>query len=347
MNTHKTLNQLGWQIFFQQQLTLEELEHTIIARVTQPHRTEYLLLSEQGSIHLMIHESMPKLTVGDWVLLHKNGQFIRVLERSTLLTRKASGSKVDEQLIAANVDVLFIVTSLNDDLNESRLERYLALAKQAGIFPVIVLTKADLCERVDDFRHRVQALDPLLMIEVVNALEEESCQSLASWCSNQKTVAFIGSSGVGKSTLMNTLMKESVQQSGAIREDDSKGRHVTTSRSLYCLPAGGVLIDTPGMRELQLVDCEIGIQETFSDIEALTQHCRFSDCQHQTEPGCHVQLAISQGQLEQRRLNNFLKLSVEQARNSETLAVKRERSKQLGKLYKTTQSHSRQNKKGY
>ncbi|NOI64643.1 ribosome small subunit-dependent GTPase A [Vibrio sp. 99-8-1] len=347
MKNHLSLSQLGWQAYFQQQLTLEDYQSSIIARVSAHHRSGYQLLTESGTVTLEHHHDFPPMTVGDWLILNEDNTFQRLLERSSLFQRKASGSKAYQQLIAANIDTLFIVCSLNDDFNLSRIERYLAIANEAQVQPVIVLTKADLCSHSDELKAEVQSLDPMLIIESVNALDCESIQPLTDWCKQGKTVAFMGSSGVGKSTLVNTLMRTETQLTGGIREDDSKGRHTTTSRTLHIMPDGGLLLDTPGMRELQLTDCESGVSETFSDIEAIIELCRFSDCQHQTEPGCAVQLALEKGTLDARRLNNYLKLLREQKRNSATIAEQRASSKQLGKMYRSIQNENQFRKKGH
>lgn len=347
MNSTITLSQLGWQPVFQQQLTLNDLETAAIGRVLAHHRSGYVVQTEQGDVHLPIHHRLPVMTVGDWVLLDHNHQFIRQLERTSLFSRRAPGSKVAEQYIAANVDTLFIVSSLNFDFNLSRLERYLTLAREYSVEPVVVLTKADLCDDGEDKLAAVQAIDPMLMVEAVNALDPTSCERLFNWCKAGRTVAFMGSSGVGKSTLINTLMGKTIQQTGTIREDDSKGRHTTTSRSLHFMPCGGVLIDTPGMRELQIADCETGVSETFADIEMLSQACRFSDCQHQSEPGCAILGAIEEGELDPRRLNNYFKLLREQARNSTALHEQRARFKQIGKSNRLIVSEKRLMKKGY
>ncbi len=224
------LPQLGWNNLFQQQLTLEELEHSRVARVVEHHRSGYKLLSEDGETTLAIHKSLPMMTVGDWLLLDKQGGFERLLDRQSLFARKAAGSKVAEQLIAANVSTLFIVCALNDDFNLSRIERYLATSNEAEVEPVIVLTKADLVTDAEEKRQQVQQLDPLLMVEMLNALDGEQYTSLSSWCKSGSTVAFMGSSGVGKSTLVNGLLSESVQLTGGIRESDSKGRHTWNER---------------------------------------------------------------------------------------------------------------------
>ncbi|GAM63262.1 probable GTPase related to engC [Vibrio ishigakensis] len=338
------LNALGWQPFFQQQLTLEDYEGKVIARVSAHHRSGYTLQTESDSISLAIHDSLPAMTVGDWVILNEDLSFSRLLDRSSLFSRKAAGTKVAEQYIASNLDTVFIVMSLNDDFNLSRVERYLALANEAQVEPVIVLTKEDLCDDSQALKQQVQDLDPMLMIETVNALDSDSVHSLQPWCRTGKTVAFMGSSGVGKSTLVNTLMGEEAQKTGSIREDDSKGRHTTTGRTLMTIPSGAVLLDTPGMRELQLANVSQGLSETFADVEELAQQCRFSDCSHQGEPGCAVQKAIDEGSLDPRRVNNYMKLQREQARNSASLAELRSHDKQLGKMYRSHQSEARNRK---
>ncbi|MEZ8025564.1 ribosome small subunit-dependent GTPase A [Vibrio sp. 1F255] len=340
-----SLQQLGWQPVFQQQLTLEDYDHSVIARIVAHHRNGYTLASEQGEIVLPIHQNQPAMTVGDWVILNSELQFDRLLERQSLFSRKAAGSRVAEQYISANIDTVFIVVSLNNDFNLSRIERYLALANEAQVEAVIVLTKKDLCDDYEDKVQQVQSLDPMLMIEAVNSLDQDSTQVLSPWCKIGKTVALMGSSGVGKSTLVNSLLGEASQATGGIREDDSKGRHTTTSRSLHLLASGGLLLDTPGMRELQLADCAEGVSETFSDVEELAMHCRFSDCHHESEPGCKIRKAIESGELSERRFNNYQKLLREQARNGASLAEQRANSKQLSKMYKTVQSESRNLKK--
>ncbi len=347
ISTSNPLKQLGWKPFFQQQLTLDDYDNTIFARVIAHHRSGYLLATEAGQVHLNVHHSLPNMTVGDWVILNEDQQFVRLLDRLSLFSRKAAGSKVAEQLIAANVDTVFIVCSLNHDFNLSRIERYLALVHEADVEPVIMLSKADLCDDVDELKSQVQKLDPLLVIETVNGLDAESTSKLMSWCNEGQTVAFIGSSGVGKSTLVNALLGQQEQSTGYIREDDSKGRHTTTSRSIHLLPAGGILIDTPGMREIQLVDCEAGVSEAFADVEALAEHCRFGDCKHQTEPGCAVQAAIENGSLEVRRFNNYQKLLREQAFNGATLAEQRAQNRQFGKLTRNVMSDKRKRQQSY
>jgi ribosome biogenesis GTPase len=341
-----SLSQLGWKPFFQQQLYLDDLENKQIARVINVHRSNIELISEQGEFSLPVTSAMPTLTTGDWVLVDAEGHFDRELERQSLFSRKAPGSKVNRQLIAANIDTVFIVCSLNNDLNLNRIERYLALAKEAMVEPVIVLTKQDQCDDLYHFIDQVRALDTMLMVEAVNGLDAQSVQTLVPWCGIGKTVAFLGSSGVGKSTLVNTLLNQDTQATRGIREDDSKGRHTTTSRSLHLMPSGGLLLDTPGMRELQLADCAQGIEDTFAEISQLAMECRFSDCQHQEEPGCAVHSAIKEGELEERRLISYQKLMREQALNSATLAEKRAQSRSLSRTYRAIMTDAKQRKTG-
>ena len=343
-----SLSELGWKPFFQQQLSLDDLTECYPARVTESQRGHLTLWNEQGKNRLqreLFHELEP-VTVGDWILMPYEAAFPeRLLERMNAIQRKAAGTGRDQQLIAANLDTLFIVSSCNQDFNEARLERYLALALDQSITPLLVLTKADLTESVSDFEQRARVLHKGLDIVAVNALESDSLQNLSDWCGEGQTIALVGSSGVGKSTLINTLAVEDVATQ-AIREDDAKGRHTTTARSLYRLRNGGLIIDTPGMRELALFDCEQGIEELFDDITPYLGQCRFNDCQHETEPGCAVQQAITDGKLSGQRWQRYQKLQREQQFNEASLAEKRQRDRDLGHYYKSVLKASQQLKKG-
>ncbi|WP_295893560.1 ribosome small subunit-dependent GTPase A [uncultured Vibrio sp.] len=344
--TLPSLSQLGWRPYFQQQLSLEDLEQYQIGRVLEQHRSQLVVMNEQGQAKLTLTPNSERACVGDWVLFDDENRLHKLLERQSLFQRKAPGSKVDTQLIAANIDSVFIVCSLNDDFNLSRIERFLAIAKEADVEPVIILTKADLCLEVEDKRQKVQSLDPFLMVHAINTLDTAHLAELAHYCKTGKTIAFLGSSGVGKSTLVNGLMGDHVMETGAIREDDSKGRHTTTFRAIKWLPQGGLLMDTPGMRELQLSDCEQGVSDTFGEITQLAEQCRFSDCSHMAEPGCAIQAALNEGSLEERRFNSYQKLMREQAFNSASLAEKRAKDKAFGKMVNTIQNESRSRKKG-
>lgn len=335
-----SLANLGWQNFFQQQLDLEEWESTIPARIAAVHRSQLLAIGATGSMTLPITASTPNITVGDWVLL-KDGSVNRLLERKSVFSRKAAGHKTEEQLLAANVDTAFIVCALNHDFNLSRIERYLATTYDAGAEPVVVLTKKDLCANADDRRMEVQNLNPMLMVETINGLDAISTEVLNPWCRPGQTIVLLGSSGAGKSTLTNTLLGTDTQATGAIREDDSKGRHTTSGRALLAMPGHALIIDTPGLRELQLATGSEAIDATFHELTTLASHCHFSDCQHQNEPGCAVLAAVDDGSLDERRYLSYLKLSREQARNEASLAERHKADRELGKFYKRTQADSR------
>lgn len=340
--THRfSLAALGWQPFFQQQLSLDEWQTCHPVRICAQHRSVLDVMSEQGVFSIPVMANMPSVTVGDWLLLTPEQHVVRALDRQTGFQRMAAGQQRIIQWIAANIDTAFILCSLNNDFNLNRIERYLSLVHQAGVEPVVVLTKSDLNEQSESYLTAVQALDPMLPVMAVNCLDTNSLDRLTPWCKTGKTIVLLGSSGVGKSTLSNTLMGAKQQMTGAIREDDSKGRHTTTQRTLLPLASGGLILDTPGMRELQLAACETGVATTFSDIDVLIHQCRFSDCQHQSEPGCAVQKAIQQGDLEPRRLRNYQKLLREQALNQASLAERHQQDRQLTKYYKRVQQDAK------
>lgn len=339
--TDDSMATLGWRPFFAQQVAGDVTNAQCYAKVMACHRNQVELQTAVGELTLPISSKMADITVGDWLVINADNSFQRRLDRLSLFSRKAPGSKVKTQLIAANVDTVFIVSSLNKDFNLSRIERYIALANEAEVCPVFVLTKADLCDDTQSYIDALLAINSLAMIETVNALSPESVDALHLYCKAGQTVAVMGSSGVGKSTLINSLLGIAAQSTSSIREDDSKGRHTTTGRSLHQMPSGGLLLDTPGMRELQLTDCEHGVSETFEEIIQLARQCRFGDCQHQSEPGCAVQDAIIKGELEQRRLISYQKLLREQALNAATLAEKRAKDRDQSKFYRSVQNGAR------
>ena len=341
MSNFHLLSNWGWQPFFQQQLALDDWDSCIAARIINQHRNEIVLATGTATIPMPLTPSLPSMVVGDWILLDHNQRLVRLLDRKTQFVRKASGTKVSTQLIAANVDTVFIVCSMNADFNLSRIERFLALVNEAGAEPVIVLSKRDQTDIPDRFVSQVQALDPLLSVEAINGLDIDSVQQLSPWLKPGKTVAVLGSSGVGKSTLINTLSGDTVQMTQGIRENDAKGRHTTTSRALLPLASGSLILDTPGMRELQLADCAEGISKTFADIDTLAMGCRYADCHHEDEPGCRVLEAIQEGTLAQRRLENYQKLQREERLNSATLAQRRASDKTFGKFIKRTQGEAK------
>ncbi|MCE9521616.1 MAG: ribosome small subunit-dependent GTPase A [Alphaproteobacteria bacterium] len=274
-------------------------------------------------------------TVGDWLLAEAATQRpVRLLERRSVFKRKSAGTGRRVQLIAANVDTLILVTSANQDFNPARLERYLALAREAEVAPLVVITKADLAGDVADYVSAARGLMPGLLVEALDARGGEAGRVLAPWLARGQTLALLGSSGVGKSTLVNTLSGQALQATLGIREDDAKGRHTTTGRSLHRLTCGAWLMDTPGMRELQLIDAAGGIDEVFEDVTQLFTACRFSDCTHANEPGCAVQAALASGALDGERLKRYQKLLREERHNSESIADARARSRKFGKMAK-------------
>jgi len=254
--------------------------------------------------------------VGDWVVVRKladenRGAITAVLPRRSWFSRRMAGHVTDEQVVAANVDVVFIVMALDDDFSPRRLERYLLLARESGASPVILLTKPDVCVDVPARVAEIAALAGDVPVHVVSPKFDQGLDRVAEHVPAGKTGALLGSSGVGKSTIINRLVGREVQKTRDIRESDSKGRHTTTHRQLVFLPNGGFLIDTPGMRELQLWDVGEAVKETFDDIEALALECRFSDCRHRDEPRCAVKTAVEEGRLSASRLESYVKLQDE------------------------------------
>jgi ribosome biogenesis GTPase len=336
---HYTLAQLGWKTFFNQQQSLDDLEQTAPYRITQVFRNRLIVLGENGELNLDLaqYPNLQQSTVGDWLLIPKNQtETPTILDRLSCFQRKSPGANT-AQLIAANVDTAFIVSSCNHDFNLSRIERYLALAKEAQVDAVLVLTKADMVteEQQQNYLAQLHELQAHLVVITLNALDIEDVQQLNDWCKVGQTVVLLGSSGVGKTTLSNSLCLMQ-KATASIRDDDSKGRHTTTGRSLYFTHAGGLTLDCPGMRELQLTDCEEGVRAVFSDIELIAKLCKFKNCQHLSEPGCKVLMALETGELEPRRLSNYKKMLKEQARNSLTLSQSHQQDKEFGKLIKNS-----------
>ncbi|MDB5541571.1 MAG: ribosome small subunit-dependent GTPase [Devosia sp.] len=318
--TSRFLAALGWSQFFEEQLEPAEAELAPF-RIASVHRTELAAMSEAGPISLTLppRANTGEYAVGDWVLADPLTRLVqRRLGRKTILQRPAHGRNTP-QLAAANVDTLFIVTSCNADFNVARLERYLAFANEAGTIPVILLTKADTADNPGDYRQQAAGLQRSLPVLIVNARLPETAAALAAWCGEGQTVAVVGSSGVGKSTLVNTLVgreRGASQETGAVRESDAKGRHTTTSRSLHPIAGGGWVIDTPGIRTLHLSDVSGGIETLFAEITELSHQCKFRDCTHSHEPGCAVQSALATGHLDPDRVTRWRKLQTENSSRS-------------------------------
>ena len=332
-----TLTDLGWTNFYQSQLDIDEVAETTPARVRGVHRTQISVMTTEGKTDLTLDPGMStaEIAIGDWVLCDpQSALMIRRLDRISTLQRGSDYQHGERQLIAANVDTLFITTSCNADFNVARLERYLALAYDADVTPVILLTKADQTDDPDEYIAQAQALGKDLAVVALDARDVTEANKLDPWCGKGQTVALAGSSGVGKTTLTNALTGEDGATQG-IREDDARGRHTTTGRSLHHLPSGGWLIDTPGMRGLGVADVVAGINEVFAEISSIEHQCRFRNCKHESEPGCAVTAAIKAGDVTPDRLKRFQKLRREDAKATETIAQARERNKKFGKSVKT------------
>ena len=337
----ETLKKLGLVPFFTQQLADAGLLQNRLGRVTSVQRSRTTVVCESGerivelSAALLQAAAIDRPTVGDWVVLDESlSKINQVLERKSLFKRLGAGRTSEIQPIAANIDILFIVTSCNEEFKESRLERYLALCAEAGAMPVIVLTKADLVDDLDDYVRRARSTQAGVPVETANALDPATLDGVRAWIDDTSTVALVGSSGVGKSTLLNTLAGRSLTVTGEVREQDMKGRHTTTHRELHILPAGGLLIDVPGMRELRVAEVNESIGTVFEDIERLAGQCRFADCNHENEPGCAVLRAIEENRIDSRRLANYKKLLRENALATTTLAEKRAQGRNFAKMVK-------------
>ncbi len=310
-----TLEDLGWRPFFVDQITPDERNTSRPVRVMAVHRGKLAVAGAALECQIASHlassrgeEDRP--TVGDWLLIDRDSlEPQRILDRASLFKRRAAGGDHRLQLIAANVDTVLIVASCNQDFNIPRLERYLVLAREVGVTPVIVLTKIDLTDRPDTFAAQARALQPGLRVECVNAHDRASVAQLAALCGRGETVALLGSSGVGKSTMVNTLRGSDLIATQAVRDHDGKGRHTTTVREMHRLEGGGWLMDTPGMREFQMIDAAAGLAEVFDDIEQSALACRFTNCSHTTEPGCTIQAALANGTLDSARLDRWRKLT--------------------------------------
>ncbi len=316
----------------------------IPARVTAVHKERYEIVCEYGITHARLktkeyyagNELFP--TTGDFVMVNfiSNGdsQIIATLPRHTFFSRREPGPVPRDQAVAANFDYVFIMQSLNMDFNPKRLERYLTLAWQSGATPVILLTKADLVEDYWEYLTEVEPVAAGVNTHVVSAHTGYGLQRLNAYLQPGKTVVFMGSSGVGKSSLVNALAGEEIMTMNTIREDDSKGRHTTTHRQLIRLKNGVMVIDTPGMRELGMWDVSEGIGEAFADVEKYLGRCRFSDCCHENEPGCVIRAAIDRGELDFSRWESYRKLKEEAIDRDEMLRRKREWSKGVAKFTK-------------
>ena len=293
-------------------------------RIAAVHRARLTALSPSGLIKLTlpVHTNTGDFCVGDWVLADPLSEACIAVWRGGPCWSAGRKAARTPQLAAANVDTLFMVTSCNADFNVARLERYLALANQSGTSPVILLTKADTAADAQAYQREAEALQRGVPVVIVNPRSSDAAAALAEWCGVGQTVALVGSSGVGKSTLVNTLAgsaQEMPQETGSVRESDAKGRHTTTSRSIHAIAGGGWVIDTPGIRALQISGTAEGIDTLFAEITELAPLCKFRDCTHAHEPGCAVRAAVAAGALDPERLSRWRKLSQENRDNTSAL----------------------------
>ena len=319
-----SLEDLGWGPFFDQQTQQLQDEGLVPMRVAEEQRGAYVLWSPDGTFEAvipgrMLHEAEGRddlPAVGDWLLARRlpgepRAVVKQLLRRRSALSRKVAGERTDEQIMAANVDLVYVVASLNRELNLRRLERYLAVTWDSGATPVLVLNKADLRDDGDTILREVAAVAPGVEMFQTSAVTGEGIDALRPTLAHGRTAVFVGSSGVGKSSIVNRLLGREAQDVKGIRADD-KGRHTTTVRQMLVLPGGAVIIDTPGLRELQLWDADEGLGRAFADIEDLAEGCGFRDCSHSSEPDCTVQAAIDGGTLDRGRLESYRKLQREQ-----------------------------------
>ena len=315
---------LGWNEFFETNFESYARSNYSCGRVALEHKNFFRVYTQHGDVlaemsgklrHEAVNRSLLP-AVGDWVVIRSRSEHDRaiidaVLPRRTSFARKIAGSRTEEQIVAANIDTVFLLTSLNQDFSVRRIERYLIIAWESGANPVVILSKSDLCDRVADRITQVEAVAHGVPIHAISVVTDFGLQDIAQYFKHGQTVALLGSSGVGKSTLINHLAGDAHLKVQTVREHDDRGRHTTTHRELVLLPTGGLVLDTPGMRELQLWDGNESMQLVFEDIEALAGNCFFSDCRHQDEPQCAVREALAAGMIDAGRYESYEKLQKE------------------------------------
>lgn len=348
---YNALSKIGWDNSLNNYVNSLE-DDKIIGRIVAVYKNLYKIHTQigevlgtlSGKVSHSIEDNSHYPAVGDWVIISKvcsteeRAIIYDILPRKSKFSRKQCGNSSDEQIIAANVDICFICMSLNLNFNLRRLERYITMAWESGASPVILLTKADICSDIDEMLSNVEAISFGIPIHILSVVSGSGLEALNKYLIPGNTAVFIGSSGVGKSSLINVLMGNDLQSTNDIGTDD-KGRHTTTNRELLILPEGGIVIDTPGMREFHILDSEEGLDSTFKDIENLAANCKFSNCSHKSEPGCAVKMAIETGSLSIGRFNNYIKLKKElefiaKKRAMEIEQINKRHTKKTSKKYK-------------
>jgi ribosome biogenesis GTPase / thiamine phosphate phosphatase len=355
-----SLSRWGWNSYFEAMWHETDREKGVPARVVGQHRKGWrvagafgeCLAEASGKLRLAAEAGADWPAVGDWVSVEINGSrelaLVRlVLPRRNQFSRKAPGKRIEEQVISANVDTALVICALDGDFNPRRAERYITQCWESGVRPVLILNKADACENACEKAAEMERVALGIQVHVVSARTGQGMEEVERLFIPGQTLVMLGSSGVGKSTLTNRLLGQSVQKVTEVRANDGRGRHTTTTRELFALPGGALLIDTPGLRELQLWNVARGLAQTFADIHLLAARCRFKDCRHETEPGCAVQTAVQDGTLNLARLASERKLIREQeflrrkmdpeARSEEKQRIKR-LTREVRKIYQDRKS---------
>jgi len=345
------LDKIGFSHWFRSRLDADKVAAHELARVVSVHKDRYtitnglgeVLAELSGNLFYTANSSTDLPTTGDWVYADFYGDDTHaiihgVIPRKTLLRRKTAGKLVDFQLIAANIDVAYIIQSADHNFNLRRLERYLVMVNESGIAPVILLSKCDLIPQneVDKIKAEISSVAPQVTLLAFSSLSGKNIDTIKNSLSPGNTYCLIGSSGVGKTTLLNSILGSSQFETQSVSKKQGKGRHTTTSRELIQLENGAMLIDTPGMRELGNMAVDTGIDETFSEIVELSRNCKFGNCSHTNEKGCAILSAIEDGELSEQRYINYIKMKKESAFNEMSYFEKRRKEKDLGKLIKAT-----------
>jgi ribosome biogenesis GTPase len=351
---------LGWNQSLEDNFKPHLEDGLLPARVVAQHRGSYVVMGpsgelsarSSGKLHYAASAGGVLPAVGDWVGVTADAAGTTVIHtimpRTGIFSRNVADNITEEQVLAANIDLALVVGGLDRDFNLRRIERYLSVAYAGGAAPVIVLTKADLCDDVDDKRSAVSEIAPSVPIEVISNMSGAGIDDVRAHLSKGRTAVVLGSSGVGKSSLINHLLGGDAQRTGAVRRD-GKGRHVTTHRELFLLPGGALIIDTPGIRQLKLWDADDGLPATFEDVDDLSAECRFSDCRHESEPGCAIRSAIAAGELSRERFNSYLKLmrelrSVEVRRDAKARSEEQKKWKKIHLDYRARKKFERKHR---